>query len=73
VASNYGEEQTHRGGAPVRFRGRRGPGSGMAASVLIRAHGGATTRLGLGFGVAGRRGRGGAEARHGGGERGAAS
>jgi hypothetical protein len=35
AARNYGEEQTHRGGAPVEFRGRRGPGSGMAASVVL--------------------------------------
>jgi len=33
--------------------------------MLIRAHGGATTRLGRGSGVAGRRGRGGAGARRG--------
>ena len=35
AARNFGEEQTHRGGAPVEFRGRRGPGSGLAASVVL--------------------------------------
>ena len=35
AAWNYGEEQTHHGGALVEFRGRRGPGSGMAASVVL--------------------------------------
>jgi hypothetical protein len=35
AARNSGEEQTHRGGAPVEFQGRRGSRLGMAASAVL--------------------------------------